>query len=81
MHMIVLPCGMVLVSKLHMAWLVSVMKAALLDISFFCLLFNVTRLSLCKSKEKHESSMHIFAHERKADSISRAVSSCTGENG
>ena len=48
------------------------MSAALLDISFFCLLFNVTRLSLCKSGEKRESSMHIFAHERKADSCQQS---------
>ena len=34
------------------------------DSSFFRFFFNVTRLSLCKSGEKRESSMHIFAHER-----------------
>ena len=60
MYMIVLPCGTVLVNKFHKAWLVSVMNAALLDTSFFCLLFNVTRLSFCKSGENRESSMHTF---------------------
>ena len=50
------------------------MNAALLDISFFCFLFNVTHLSLGTSREKRESSKHIFAHERQADSANKAVS-------
>ena len=45
------PCGIVLVNKLHMTCFVSVMNAALLDSSFFCSLFNVTRLSLYRSGE------------------------------
>ena len=62
-------CGwtMVLVSKLHMTSLVSV---------FF--LFSVTRLSLCKFALRRESSMHIFPHERKADS---SVSRCSRKYG
>ena len=41
------------------------MYAVLSDISFFCLLFNVTRLSLCKSGEKRESSTHNFFRTRR----------------
>ena len=66
MYMIVLLCGMVLVHTLHMICLVSVMNAALSEISLFCLSFNVTRLSLCKSGEKRESSIYVFAHKRKS---------------
>ena len=49
-HPIVRSCGTVLVNKLHM-----------LDISFLCCSFTVTRLSLCKSGERRESSKHIFS--------------------
>ena len=49
-----------------MVWRISVMYAVLSDISFLCVLFNVTRLCLFKSGENRESSTHIFAHERKA---------------
>ena len=57
MYIIVRPCAMVLVNKLHMTWFVSARNAALLDISFFCLMFNVTRLSLSGPGEKLESSI------------------------
>ena len=52
------------------------------DISFFCFFFNVTRLSLCRSGEKkRESSRHMFAHERSADSANRSVSRCARKYG
>ena len=64
MHFIVRPCEMALIKKIHEAWFASVTNASLLDVSFFCLLFNVARLCSYKSGEKHETSVHFFAHEK-----------------
>ena len=55
---------MIVVNKFHKASFVSVMNAALLDISFVCHLFNVTRLSLCKSVE-NVNRQCTFLHEDK----------------
>ena len=48
MYITVRPCEMVLVNKFHEAWFVSVTNVSLLDVPFFCILFNVARLSLCR---------------------------------
>ena len=42
-------------------------------IGFFVLLSCVTRLSLLRSDEKRDSSMHTAAHERQGDSDNRFV--------
>ena len=60
MYKFVLPCELVLVNKLHEAWFVFVTNVSLLDVSFFCFLFNVARLCLYGSGEKHETLMHIL---------------------
>ena len=61
MHMVVRPCGMVLVSRLHMTFLVSVMNAVLL-----VLLSLVQRHAcLCANLERNMSRQCLFfAHER-----------------
>ena len=79
--MIVVPSGIVLVSKIHIVFWFLVIFAVLSDISFFCFLFNVTRLSLCKSGENRESSTYIFAHERKACCFNKSGSSGSREYG
>ena len=64
MYIIVRACEVALIIKFHEGWFVSVTDVSLLDVSFFSLLFNVARLSLYRSGEKHETSMHSFAHEK-----------------
>ena len=64
MSIIVRACEMALINKFHEGWFVSVTNVSLLGVSFFCLLFNVARWSLYGSGEKHETSMHSFAHDK-----------------
>ena len=45
------------------------MNAELLEISFFCFVFNVTRLSLCKSGENVSRQCTFFAHETRGKQI------------
>ena len=81
MYIVVRPCKMVLVNKFRETCFASVTNVSLLDISFFCVLFNVSRLSSCKSGKKLETSTHVLAHERCAYSASKSVSRCAGKYG
>ena len=72
---------MMLVNKFRETCFVSMSNDSLLDISFFCLLFDVACLSSYKSGEKLETSMHILAHERCACTANKSSSRCAGKYG
>ena len=80
MYIIVRPYKMMLINKFRETCFVSVANVSLLDMSFFCLLFDVACLSPWRSGGKLETSMHISAHVRCAFSANRSVSRCAKKN-
>ena len=62
MYIIVRPCEMALINKFHEAWFVSVTNVSLLDVSFFCLLLNVARLSLYEDVDAYFCAREVSAN-------------------